>query len=207
MSRRNELSQRLAFLIRSNPTLLSRYDGSGDHDGFDEPPIFLADAGAALDPIVVLARYYHAIQVSGLINAADSVQIQVSFDGVTWANLGAAITANGVTQLTSGLYRLMKAVLTPVAASTTVGAGGSAVGATSLLVASSSAFSTSGAAKVGPAGPTQDWITYGSKADATHLSTIPASGPGSLLYTHAEGDAVVQAMPPTTRVTLLSMRP
>ena len=167
-------------------------------------PVYLADLGLAGQPITVQGRYYHSVQVSGLIGSGDSVQIQSTNDGVNWANLGAAITANGFTQLTSGLYRALKAVLSTGSGATTVGVGGSTAGATSLLVADSSSFPSAGAAKVG-AGGTQDWITFTSK-DATHLIGIPATGVGSLTNAHAQGEDVVQALPPALRVSLESSK-
>jgi hypothetical protein len=98
-----------AALLRSNPTIFAtEEDGITPKEmGFDSAPTYLMLKGVPpAHALNIVGRYFHAVQVDAV--ATGTVLIEVSFDGVTFYTL-ATITTAGVTQLTSGLYRLIRA--------------------------------------------------------------------------------------------------
>jgi hypothetical protein len=98
---------RRAFFLRSLPEFAwvsAQALGLGT-----SAPARLAVRGVAATPALVSGRLYHALQVVGLDNAdSESIQLQASLDGVTYANLGSAIVASGFVQVTTGMYGYFK---------------------------------------------------------------------------------------------------
>jgi hypothetical protein len=110
---------RRAFFFRAMPLL---FEAPGTSLGVDlAPPPYLALRGIEGDPIRVLGRLYHALQVSGLADGdAESWQLEASLDGSTYSNLGSAIVADGFVQVTTGLYGYFKVVQAAPIASITI---------------------------------------------------------------------------------------
>jgi len=75
-----------------------------DTDPASSPSFVAATAGAPAAPITVTGRYNYSVQMVG----AGTIQVQGSLDGVTWNNVGAAISTPGITQLPSGTYYQMR---------------------------------------------------------------------------------------------------
>jgi len=69
-----------------------------------------------VDRINIPGRYHHAVQVSGTLASA-TVQVKGSVDGIEFNNIGSAIAANGITQIT-GLYQSFQFVVAAITGTT-----------------------------------------------------------------------------------------
>jgi hypothetical protein len=108
--------QRLAFLVRANPTLVGKYPFKGLSADTESDACLLAFNGSlthpnAKNPVEVSGRYYHAVQVIGL-DGADSFKLQgtLAYKDEGWTDItgATALAANGITQFT-GVYRQIRA--------------------------------------------------------------------------------------------------
>ena len=109
--------QRLAFLVRANPTLVAKYPFRGLNADTERDACLLAFNGSlthpnAKNPVDVSGRYFHAVQIIGL-DGADSFKLQgtLAYKDEGWADItgATALVANGITQFT-GVYRQIRGV-------------------------------------------------------------------------------------------------
>lgn len=108
------VTQRLGFVIRSNPTLVGKHPGGIGVD--PNTNVYLAynggvTASQVVRPANVAGRYYHAVHVLDL-DGTDSWKIEGSLSYLdegwqTVTGLG-TLAANGISQFT-GVYRQLRA--------------------------------------------------------------------------------------------------
>lgn len=155
----------------------------------------LMQSALPASPVFTSGRLYHAVQVTGLATG-QQVQVQASLDGVNWVNLGAAIVANGITQLPTGAYTYMRAILSTPAGTTT--AEILTAGETDIDLTNAASFSATGGRALLDG---TDLISYTGKTVNT-LNGVPATGEYAT-DAHASG---VSAIPADVVITLLSFR-
>jgi hypothetical protein len=108
--------QRLAYVVRANPTLVAKHPFKGLNADPAENT-YLAYNGSIThadvrNPANVSGRYYHAVQILSL-DGADSFKLQgtLAYTDEGWTDItgATALAANGITQFT-GVWRQIRAV-------------------------------------------------------------------------------------------------
>jgi len=161
-----------------------------------QPAKLLMQSSLVGNPVDVQGRLYHGVQVSGIGTTGQQVQIHASLDGgVTWSQLGATITADGIVQLPSGAYTHLKAVLSTPGGTTT--AEILTAGEVDIDCTSAASFPTAGLALI----EGSDLVSYTGKA-ANTLTGVPATGDLASLD-HIAGVAI---RPANLAIALVSFR-